>query len=83
MKVIKIKAEGNKEEGYDWESYKIVEKEVDYERYSDLGIINYCRSKRYIKKEAQIIIIDDGHNLVITDNKTEEPLFAFVYGDLI
>lgn len=81
MRILSIDVWGNKEEGWDWNAwYKVgaIDKE-DFEAIKDYK--QWFIDGGYVNEKYPLEIEDDGHNIVIQDKETSEPLFAIEYGN--
>ena len=94
--ILSIDAWGNKNEGYDWNSWHKVgtidKGMLDYltnsEHYDnaaqDRNLITYMIENGYIKagSEELVSVEDDQYNIVFCAKESGEPFFAIEYGPL-
>jgi hypothetical protein len=82
-KVLSIDAWGNQEDGYEWNQwFDVGNIEIDINAGEPI-ILQAMVDAGYITQTEGAMIDDDQYNLVICDNKTNEPLFAIEYGNTI
>lgn len=88
-KVLSIDAWGNKDEGYEWNSWHLighvtVDIDAPQEQLIDALIeANIFTPLAHDDDSLNVYIKDDEYNLVFCDKETDEPLFAIEYGSVI
>lgn len=94
MRVLSIDAWRDAEGGWTWNNWHargtVTRREFAREcnHYTRAGVrrtLRWFRENGYLSAESagRVALEDDGHNLVVTDRATGEPLFAIEYGAVI
>lgn len=71
-------------DGWGWNSWsKVGEADESFCDLSDESKLDWFVSQRYLSKryKHECIVIDDGHNYVLTIIESGEPLYAVEYGE--
>lgn len=85
MKVLSIDAWGNKEDGYEWNSWYNVG-EINKEEFENLKtdkqIAKWFKDNDFTTSDdmRQIVVKDGSFNIVICEKKSDKPLFVIEYG---
>ena len=72
-------------EGWQWNNWFTIQETIDVpDNATNRQILKLARDEYGILNDAskgKVGIDDDGHNIVILNKNTREPLFAFCYGE--
>lgn len=83
--VLSIDAWAEGKSSWSWNSWRRVGwvEIPDFSKFVDESALDLLFSEGYLTKTDGGEVEDDGHNLVILDALTREPLFAIEYGNQI
>jgi hypothetical protein len=83
--VLSIEAWADGESSWTWNSwYRVGWVEIsDFAKFPNESALDLLFAEGYLNRTDGGEVEDDGHNLVILDASTREPLFAIEYGNQI
>lgn len=80
--VISIDAWGNKEEGYEWNTWYKIDT-FDGNINNEQEVLNFFLDMIKESWHDKLYIYDDQYNLVLKVIDTDEPIYAIAYGDVL